>query len=537
MHTRVRGAGPILVFLSAALIGLFAAKSDALATIFTPTYIPTVVSPVAGAHTDTTVNFTLATGSANFGAVIGFLPDDFGVGACAANSGGASLAQACADDSIPNGAYVGSVVADATLGLLNGACTGTGQNPISWNMMDATTHFDVNDPATLVTFEDDPLDGPDPGQTDKGEEFEDDDADGIPNGAELYPAYLTRIIHGPMVWDVMDPGSAPLQPLLRSYGKTVIAGVNVSLQFLLFSPGITINTLPIPATSGYSLITVLQNTGDPGAISEPGTITDSCSPVDSLATTYGVTRNNPDTVADEGGTVVLTAPAAGAYEAHALLLSNRDEDADDIENQLDPCSTQGNSGGWSPFVDTPTGDTDSDGLPDVCDPNDADPQPDQDGDGFMNRGDNCPLVADTPGPTAQDDADRDGIGNLCDPAPGAPSPGLVFYPGYPNTNICPPIPQPATTTCLTVTGPVMGDTDCKDPVGDVNAVDALQVLRRNASLEPYGACANNAEADVDCSGTINAVDSLKILRHNAGLPVTQIGPEPDACPDIETAFP
>jgi hypothetical protein len=83
----------------------------------------------------------------------------------------------------------------------------------------------------------------------------------------------------------------------------------------------------------------------------------------------------------------------------------------------------------------------------------------------------------------------------------------------------------------------MGDTNCSAVVGDVNAVDALQVLRRNASAEPYGACSNNAEADVDCSGTINAVDALKILRHNAGLPVLQIGAEPDACPDIETALP
>jgi hypothetical protein len=344
----------------------------------------------------------------------------------------------------------------------------------------------------------------------------------------MYPAYLTRLIYGPMVWDVGDPGSAPLQPMLRSYGKTVIANTNVSLQFLLMEPGITINTLPVPATSGYSLITVLQNTGDPGAISIPGSITDSCSPVASLATTFGVTRNNPATAADEGGIAVLTVPDPGTYEAHALLLSNRDEDGDDIENQLDPCSTQGNPDGWSPFVDAPTGDSDQDGLPDVCDPNDNAFEQDQDGDTFLNRGDNCPLVSDTPGATAQDDADRDGIGNLCDPAPGVPSPGLVFYPGYPVTLL----------GTGDVTGPVMGDTNCAVPtVGTVNSVDALHVLRRIASLEPYGACANNAEADVDCSGTITPVDALKILRHTAGLSVTQIGPEPDACPNVGTALP
>jgi hypothetical protein len=518
MRKPVHSAGPILVFLSAALIGLFAAKSDALAITFAPTYVPTTVSPVAGAHTDTVVNFALPTGSANFSAVIGFLPDDFGVGACAANSGGTSLAQACADDVIPNGALVGSVVADATLGLINSACNSTTSNPISWSMMDATT-----DMGTTVTFEDDP------GDVDAtGEEFEDDDLDGIPNGAEMYPEYLTRLIYGPMVWDVGDPGSAPLQPMLRSYGKTRVADTDVSLQFLLMEPGITINGLPIPATSGYSLITVLQNTGDPGAISTPGAITDSCSPVTSLATTFGVTRNNPATAADEGGTAVLTVPDPGTYEAHALLFSNRDEDNDGVENQMDTCATIANVG--NPTIAF-SGDVDGDGLDAACDPNDNAFEQDQDGDSFLNRGDNCPLFTngDNIGPpvnTAQDDVDRDGIGNVCDPFPGVPSTVIAVYPGYPVTLL----------GTGDVTGPVMGDTNCAVPtVGTVNSVDALHVLRRNASLEPYGACANNAEADVDCSGTITSVDALKILRHTAGLSVTQNEPPP--CPDIGTLLP
>ena len=526
-----RLVGLSLLVLVAGLTGLVGAR-DALAITFTPTYIPAIVSPVAGANTDTTVNFALPVGSANFSAVIGFLPADFGIGTCPANSGAAgSLTQACADDAIPNGAFVGKVAADATLGLANSGCF----NAVSptWDIMDATT-----DMGTTVIFEDDPLDA-----DATGEEFEDDNLNGIPNGAEMYPEYLTRLIHGPQVWDAMDPGSAPLQPMLRSYGKTVIASTDVSLQFLLFPPGITINGLPIPASSGYSLITVLQNTGDPGAISTPGTITDSCSPVTSLATTYGITRNNPATAADEGGFVLLTAPAPGTYEAHALLFSNRDEDNDGIENQLDPCSVppnDGNPDGWSPFVSTFAGDDDQDGLPNVCDPNDADSQIDQDGDGFLNRGDNCPLFinGDNVGPppnTAQDDVDRDGIGNVCDPDPGVPSAVIAVYPGYPNTNICLALGQPA--ACLTVTGPIMGDTNCSAGALPVNAIDALHLLRFAASLEPYGACVNVA-GDVDCSGgPKNAIDALKVLRHSAGLPVQQIGPEPDACANIGTALP
>jgi hypothetical protein len=81
----------------------------------------------------------------------------------------------------------------------------------------------------------------------------------------------------------------------------------------------------------------------------------------------------------------------------------------------------------------------------------------------------------------------------------------------------------------------MGDTNCSasPTVGAVNAIDALQVLRRNASAEPYGACANNAEADVNCAGGINAIDALLILRHSAALSVNQTEP----CTDIGLPLP
>jgi hypothetical protein len=509
MVGRLSGSGRVLLFIVVAFTGVFLAKSDALAITFTPTFIPSIVSPVAGANTDTTVNFSLPAGSANFSAVIGFLPDDFGVGMCAANSGGTSLAQACADDSIPNGAWVGKVAADATLGLLNGACD-SANNGITWDMMDATTDMSV-----LVDFED----GPDADVT--GEEFEDDDADGIPNGAEMYPAYLTRLIFGPNPYPTA--GSAPLQPMLRSYGKTIVASTDVSLQFLLFPPGITVNGLPLPPTSGYSLITVLQNTGDPGAISTPGSITDSCSPVNSLATTYGITRNNPATAADEGGVVVLTVPNPGAYEAHALLFSNYDQDDDGVENQMDTCPFDVNAG--VPTVAL-SGDADGDGLDAACDPND-DPlmggaNDDQDGDGFLNRGDNCPLIANgdnLPPAQAQDDFNRDGIGYACDPIidVAAPTGMIAAYPGYPNTNICLALMLPA--ACLAVTGPIMGDTNCS--TGNPNSIDALQTLRFSASLEPYGACVNVA-GDNDCNGSKNSVDALRILRYSASLSNTVV---------------
>jgi hypothetical protein len=509
--------------LSVVLTGVFVSHSDAgppPLPPFNPTYVPSITSPVEGAHTDITVNFSMPANNFNFSAVIGFVPDDMGVGTCATDSGGASLDSTCADDMIPNGALIGSVVADATLGLANAACNSTGQNPITWSMMEATT-----DMGTTVIFEDDPVDA-----DNVGEMFEDADSDGIPNGAEAYPELLTRLVHGPQVWDAMDPGSAPLQPMLRSYGQTIVAGTNVGLQFLLMEPGITVNGLALPADAGYPLITVLQNIGDPGAITDVQAISDNCTPLTSLANTFGVTRDNPASPPDEGGVTVLTIPSPATYEAHALLFSNRDEDGDNVENQMDTCPTVVNVG--NPTIPL-SGDADNDGLDAACDPSDSTTNADQDGDNFENRLDNCPQASNGPpqDPTAQDDVDRDGIGNVCDPAPTTPSALINAWPPSYLVN------GDTFLANVVVSGPVMGDTGCSTPIGTVNSVDALQVLRRNASLEPYGACANNAEADVDCSGSIGPVDALKILRHVAGLSVVQIGPEPDACPDIGTALP
>jgi hypothetical protein len=81
-----------------------------------------------------------------------------------------------------------------------------------------------------------------------------------------------------------------------------------------------------------------------------------------------------------------------------------------------------------------------------------------------------------------------------------------------------------------------GDVDCNNLV---NSIDALKILRSNASLsvaqtEP---CADigtgaspNQMGNVDCStpAGVNSIDALKILRFNASLPYAQSNP----CVDI-----
>ena len=51
-------------------------------------------------------------------------------------------------------------------------------------------------------------------------------------------------------------------------------------------------------------------------------------------------------------------------------------------------------------------------------------------------------------------------------------------------------------------------------------------------------CASGTkQGDVDCNNVVNSTDALKVLRSNAGLPVQQVGPEPDPCDNIGTGTP
>jgi hypothetical protein len=83
---------------------------------------------------------------------------------------------------------------------------------------------------------------------------------------------------------------------------------------------------------------------------------------------------------------------------------------------------------------------------------------------------------------------------------------------------------------------LFGDLDCD---GDVDAVDALAILRFVAGLPPLvqqepcddvGA-SGAAFGDLDCDGDVDAVDALAVLRFVADLsPLIQQEP----CPDVGT---
>ena len=375
----------VVAFALAALVVLsaFLAAQDASASTFDPQATLSIENPLPGANSDLIGSFQLAAPDANFGGVIVFTPPEWGV---------------ASDADVPDGALVGQLSSQAVLVLLNDACA----NPLfpAFQFLDATT-----DRSATTTF---------------GEQFDDDDSNGIPNGAQLYPDYLARIL--------VDENENPLQLRARLYAQTVVVGIDVSLNFAIFEPGINLRGTQLDPALGFPSVTVLQALGDPALEPELQPITDFCSPLTTSTRTFGLTKDNPNTTANEAGTVFRTNPAAGKYNFSTFAVSQRDADNDGIENALDTCPFSADPS-FDPRRNTAdpsyAGDDDKDGIPNSCDPtpNQNLNLGDHDQDGYLNRGDNCPLVQNglvpgtsvIVGPNNQLDTDSDGLGDVCDP--------------------------------------------------------------------------------------------------------------------------
>ena len=488
--------------VAVALVSLFVAGGDAQAVEleFNPTATVSTDNPVSGANADTVITTDFPAGGSIFSSVLTFIPGSFGLGECAAGNP-AGVTAACADVAIPNGAVVGKVTSDTTLGLINGPCTQV-LHP-TWDMMDATT-----DMSQTVTFHDDPGDA-----DDVGEQFEDADGNGLADGVDKYPEYLTRLLRNE-AYNPLDPGaSTPLQPIQRTYGQANVADDDVSLQFATFPPGTKINGTQTDPAWGFMSVLVIQDTGDPGRVLATSTITDFCAPNHGVTTLYGISRDNGATAANEGGHKYVTFPAPGPTGSIILASSEADADDDGLENTLDTCPFEGNNDGWNPRSDSHTGDNDEDGIPNICDPSPDSANSDHDGDGFVNRGDNCPLMSNE----NQSDVDRDDLGDVCEAAAGAP-----HDPGVPGETVSAIIQWGAAFTA-----PFQGDTDCN---GTVTAVDSLFTLRYVAGIEPFAGCVF-VGGDANCDGAVNSVDALAMLRFVAGLPVNQ--QEPCTDPGVE----
>jgi hypothetical protein len=435
--TRTRWTIGRLLTLVALVIGLaLLFRGDIAQATFNPSADITLSADETGANADVTSFFAVDEPDYNFFEVVSFTPADWGV---------------ASDADVPDGALVGELGAISHLGLMNSSCFQL--LVVDFVFQDATTAINNSFTYDYLT---EPVSDPDwPGY--------DIMASGLMRAVEEYPDFLNDMFDGE-------------QPLARSFGynNTGVPGTWIPLQFVVFEPG----ALGYPASRGYPSVTVLQ---DPTAPTGPSSITDFCSDLSTDNITYGLSKDNPVTH-EGGGVAVRTNPCApGDYTFSTYAESMLDADNDGIENYLDTCPFD-----WDdPAITDPRiglGDDDADGITYVCDVDITDPTPDgindnyadappggtdADGDGYMNRGDNCPQVANA----AATDTDADDIGDACDLV-GAGGIGLgpTTPDGVPikedlytdvtitGENLCPPAeatPTPTATATATPTGTVV----------------------------------------------------------------------------------
>ena len=361
------------------------------------------------------------TGDYNFGGVVTLTPPG---------------AYVPADADIPDGAIVGNLSSQAILGLVNGGCNTL--IPVAFTYMEATT--DINNTIEPLAY----------GQPNDLSPLAGDlNQDGNPDikpppAVTKYPSYLNAIFDPDWVDAGPDktPGNAddtngplpPLKPRSRFAAATKIASAGnlwVILQTVIFDPGTKLPRLPaFDPSLGFISVTVLQ---DPALPPSPSAVTDFCTPLVAETTSFGTTQDNPDTPGNEGGVTWRKNPdAPGDATGFLFAFSQRDADGDGFENSLDPCPFHADTV-WNARASAPSGDSDqfagtaiADGIPDTCDPTPTEAtagppanQPtDHDGDGFPNRGDNCPTTYNPD----QADNDKnefgekvgDGIGDACD---------------------------------------------------------------------------------------------------------------------------
>ncbi len=273
----------------------------------------------------------------------------------------------------------------------------------------------------------------------------------------------------------------PIRPVARYTISWFVSTQAQLLQILVFSPGaLAAFDAPHPLSGlgdpalGYVVVAIM---GDPTHPPGPSDVTDFCSPSETMVMLWGKTRDNPctggtcpnsdtpcyfgcgsngcinlvvepspsscppvdeslsgtclDPSTYEGNCVrYANPPTAGTHLFNVYQQSQRDADNDGKENTLDTCPLTYDT------LDARTGvgpDIDSDRIPEVagsCDTVNDPPtgNEDQDGDGFKNTQDNCPIVwnpdqkeSETVTPYAsaakRGGSRADGIGDACDPNP------------------------------------------------------------------------------------------------------------------------
>ena len=397
--------GAILLIAVAALFALNQ-LSDTEANVYTPAADIDLSSTGTAAITDYNTTADWLSGESNFHVVVTFSSDQWCIATvsddCSTVDGsnnptGAGL--------VDIGALVGTLTSNTNLALqdtgptVNTACS----NPLTptftfQNAVISPANAIANGAAPPGTIAADPVTFPSDAYIPLAA---DANSDGIPNHVDLWPSYNSTILD--------DGAGGVVFPKARYSANTIVAGTVVILQFLLFDAGDLTGIPGQPWTDfvgslGQPSFTILQ---DP-TLTPPSNsiIADFCTPLSTITNILGTTLDNPFTGAiNEAGAILhknspvplVVSPGtpsgsgignSGTHLYRSITQSERDLDADLIENPFDTCPATPNLDGDPRTFNG----TDNDGLDSACDPDAGVQNVDQDGDGWANRLDNCPLV-------------------------------------------------------------------------------------------------------------------------------------------------
>ena len=340
----------VLAVVALLLFAWSGARTAEAGHTFNPSFSTSLSPAGPGLHGDLGLTVSIPTGDANFESVQTFFIDKAW-----------TIAPVGSSPSL--GGIAGSLVSTATLGILNSACTVT--TPVALDLIASSVPAsgdDGSDRGPADTNWTGFFDGPDtPASPGEGSEAV---SDGLPDYVTAYPKYM----------DNNYPRAAfatgGVDAISRLQGDTVVAGQPITVVLMIY-PTNSLATYfgsqtPAQFTSGldlgYPAVATLQN---PAASDSPSSITDFCTPLSLDISISGEIADNPATTSTTESGIQLTNPAPGPYTMTIIQLSDRDDDGDGVEGDLDSCAGVANN--EDPRVGFPVGDEDLDGIDSACD--------------------------------------------------------------------------------------------------------------------------------------------------------------------------